>query len=141
MNTASATSPAPTCDWRPTSSRPHGIITAAPPTTLRSLPQRSVRAADVVDATSSSPPMPNVTADRAAVPKPKSSSSHAPNVTNSACAAAVSPSMPTTAAHPAASSRVAGVSGRDVVWWTAGSRSRRACTTPAIATTPTAPTT
>ena len=85
--------------------------------------------------------MPNVTAESAAVPKPKSSSSHAPNVTNSAWAAAVSPSMLMTTAHPAGSSRVAGVSGRDVVWCTAGSRSRRACTTPAIATTPTAPTT
>ena len=56
--------------------------------------------------------MPNVTADSAAVPKPKSSSSHAPNVTNSACAAAIRPSIPTTAAHPAASSRVAGAIGR-----------------------------
>ena len=80
-----------------------------PATTLRSLPQRSVRAADVDEATSSRAPIPNVTAASPAVPNPKTSSSHAPNVTKSDWAAAIRPNRATTAAHPLGRSRAATV--------------------------------
>ena len=86
-------------------------MTSVPPTTLRSLPQRSVRAADVVEADQLEP------ADaerrpptRPAVPKSKSSSSQAPNVTNSACAAAVRPSIADDGGPPGGGR--AGVGGR-----------------------------
>ena len=89
-------------------SSPHGIISIVPRTTLRSFPHRSVRAAEVVDAASSSTPIPNVTAAKPIVPNPNTSSSHGPNVTNSDCAAPIKPNMPRIASHAPGASRVVG---------------------------------
>ena len=79
---------------------PDGAMIAAPSITLRSLPQRSVRAADVVEASSSRPPMPNVTTTRPNVSTPNSSSNHGPNVTNNDCAVDISANTAATANHP-----------------------------------------
>ena len=68
MKTPRATSPTASVSSKAASSKPHGIISIVPRTTLRSLPHRSVRAADVVEAASSNPPIPNVTAARPMLP-------------------------------------------------------------------------
>ena len=114
---------------------------AAPRLTLRSLPQRSVRAADVVEAASSRAPMPNVTAASPAVPTPKSSSIHAPNVTNTDCDAAISPNMPTSAAHPLGRSRRPTPAAARSRWGAGTPASSRATQQPGGGDTPTAPST
>ena len=82
MNTATSTMPGSAQSSTARKARAAASITAAPATTLRSLPQRSVRVIDNADAASSRAPRPNVAAARTASPTPNSSCSHGPNVTN-----------------------------------------------------------
>ena len=77
------------------------IITALPPITLRSLPQRSVRVIESPEADSSTAPRANVIAASTVSLTPNSSCSHGPNVTNSDSLAAIRPITPTIASHPA----------------------------------------
>ena len=99
---------------------PVGTMIAAARMALRSLPQRSVRAAEVVDAVSSRSPIPNVTATRPIVSTPNSSSNHGPNVTNSDCAADIRPNMPATASQPTTGMRPIGAGSRSLAWADSG---------------------
>ena len=85
---------------------PATAINIVPPTTLRSLPQRSVRRLDRVDDDSSTAPRANVTPASTTVVTPKPSSSQAPNVTNTDWLAAAIAIIVTTPSQPANGSTV-----------------------------------
>ena len=102
ISSASAAMPATALVSTAAKAVPAIAISTAPPTTLRSLPQRSVRRLDRLDDPSSTAPSANVIPARAAVLTSKSSSSHEPNVTNTDWIAADIASIAPTASQPMA---------------------------------------
>jgi hypothetical protein len=138
MNRPRRSRPITNRESRAARARAAGTITAAPPATLSSLPQRSVRAADVVEAASSRAPSPKVTAAKLTVRTPNSSSSHGPNVTNKACVADIRQNIPITASHPGRPRRALGSTTAARADESLAPESMRTASTPAITTTATA---
>ena len=114
-------------------------MTAAPIAAARSLPQRSLKRAAEVDASSSPKPMPNTTMLTPVSDMSNSSLSQLLNVTNSTWLLAIRQNTPSTTIRPRRPMRPATCSRRSVWPWLGRSSGTLRATKAAAATTAAAP--